>query len=90
MRQKDAAAFNQRPLLPGESCLLATSSLENERDIALHSLNDRSVSCHNWLAGGSGENERRLEVTAVDTLETAKAREPSVFSDSAIHQLHML
>lgn len=74
---------------PGESRLLAVSSLENERDIALHSLNDRSVSCHSWPVGGSGEDECRLEVTAVDTLETAKAREPSVFSDSAIQRLHI-
>ena len=74
---------------PGESRLLAASSLENGRDIALHSLNDRSVSCHSWPVGGSGEDECRLEITAVDTLKAAKAREPSVFSNSAIHQLHV-
>jgi hypothetical protein len=87
VRQKDAAAFQSAP---GESRLLATSSLENERDIALHSLNDRSVSCHSWPVGGSGEDECRLEVTAVDTLETTKGREPSVFCDLAIHQLHIV
>jgi len=54
----------------------------------LHSLNGRSVTCHNRApVGGSGENGRRSRITAVDALQTANAREPSVSSEQAIWQL---
>jgi hypothetical protein len=49
------------------------------RDNLLHSLNDRSVSCHEWPVG-DGKNGCCSEVTAVDPIETAQARGPSTLA----------
>jgi len=66
----------------GKSCLLARSPPENQSGLGIlrynHSLNDRSVSCHSWPVGGSGEEDSRSVVTAVDLLVTTTARELSV------------
>jgi len=68
----------------GKSCLLARSPPDNQsrldilRDNWQHSLNDRSVSCHSWPVGGSGEEDSRSVVTAVDLLATTTARELNV------------
>ena len=66
----------------GKSCLLARSPPQNQSSSEVlrdnHSLNDGSVSCHKWLVGGSGEEDSRSVVTAVDLLVTTTARELSV------------